>query len=258
MPPYPGKSFNKKSPPAVISGKRHGLLVAIKPARRKKWGLYWLCKCDCGKTSEVLAGNFNKTKSCGCQNHKIKHGFSRRGQPGGVHAVWAAMLQRCGNKNNKHFKDYGGRGITVCSRWFSFENFLKDMGDRSSKTTLERKDNQKGYSPDNCKWATRAEQSRNKRTTRLFTWERATKCLSDWARHFGIHERTLHKRLASGLSFEEAINRPYGKGNFITFRGQTKNTSAWAREVGLKQATLQRRFEKGWPVERALQEKVRG
>lgn len=235
-----------------ITGLRNGLLVAVRSVGRKKWGYYWLCKCDCGKTTEVLVSNFFKTKSCGCLRHRTKHGFLVKGKSRGVYAVWAAMLQRCLNPKHKHYASYGGRGIRVCVRWFGFKNFLKDMGERPPKTSLERKDNNQGYSPGNCKWATQKEQTRNTRQNHLLTLNGQTKCIADWAEHFKIRESLLRSRISDGLSLEQALNRPYGSGKFITFNGHTRSISSWARELGLEPSALIRRLSKGWSLEKAL------
>lgn len=109
------------------------------------------------------------------------------------------MLKRCTNAAHTHYKDYGGRGIAVCERWQNFQAFLDDMGERPSGSTLERKDNNRGYEPDNCKWASRSEQARNRSTTKLNEdLVRCTKVaiergvsLSDLARGLGVSLTTL-------------------------------------------------------------------
>ena len=118
------------------------------------------------------------------------------------------MKGRCHNPNNKNYNDYGGRGITVCHRWQKFENFLADMGKRPVDMTLDRVDNNGNYSPENCQWATRAQQSNNKRCVQLFVHNNQAKSLAQWARLCGINTTTLQSRLKNGWSFELAISTP--------------------------------------------------
>ena len=148
-------------------GKRFQFLTVLSETRMrdKRNVLGWKCLCDCGKTFNVYKCNLKlgHTESCGCMQikNRTKHSLSKTK----VYAVWIMMKARCLNKNNKSYEYYGGRGITVCKRWMKFENFIKDMGERPNNLTLERINNNKGYSPSNCKWATMSEQAKNRRAT---------------------------------------------------------------------------------------------
>lgn len=125
------------------------------------------------------------------------------------YAVWKQMRQRCSNPNNHAFQHYGGRGIAVCDRWQSFENFLADMGSRPSpKHSLERKDNLLGYSPGNVKWSTKSEQMRNTRVNHILTARGISQCLAAWAELAGIAESTIRKRCRLGWTHERAIFSP--------------------------------------------------
>lgn len=133
----------------------------------------WLCKCKCGNTTVVrrnkLVGNY--TKSCGCKqfiglpNNKT-HGLSKNN----IYAIWSNMKARCNNPKHEKFKDYGGRGIKVCKEWNdSFINFLNDMGFQPNKSySIDRIDVDGNYCPENCKWSTPLEQSKNKRIHKEF------------------------------------------------------------------------------------------
>lgn len=119
---------------------------------------------------------------------------------------WRCMKARCDNQNDEHHrKFYFDRGITYCERWKSFENFLADMGERPEGATLERKDNNKGYSPDNCEWATRKTQCRNRRSNLTYTINGKTQIATDWATEYGMLGSKVHQRLGYGWTIEEAL-----------------------------------------------------
>lgn len=128
--------------------------------------------------------------------------------------VWRAMHNRCYDSNVKSFKDYGGRGITVCDRWHGrqgFHAFLADMGEKPEGATLDRIDNNGPYSPENCRWATRYEQASNKRNNRWITANGQTKTLSQWARDLNTSTGLILYRLKAGMSEEQAVTKPVSK-----------------------------------------------
>lgn len=160
-----------------LSNKKFGKWTVVEKAGSYRGSSIYKCVCDCGSIKNVLRPNLisGKTKSCGCGKSeavalkKITHGQSRKKNQKAtkVYTIWSSMLNRCNNKNNSAYKNYGGRGINVCDRWLKFENFLQDMGEPKSNESIDRIDNNKGYFPENCRWATAKIQNRNKSNTKL-------------------------------------------------------------------------------------------
>lgn len=125
-----------------------------------------------------------------------------------IYGIWCAMITRCRNPNCKAYPNYGGRGITVCKRWQRFENFYADMGDRPEGMCLERRDNDKGYSPANCVWASRVTQGRNRRGRHRLKVDGVEKTMSEWAEETGISVGTIWQRINKGWTPREAVRIP--------------------------------------------------
>lgn len=134
-------------------------------------------------------------------------------------ASWTTTVQRCTNPNNPDFKYYGARGIHVCERWRVFENFLTDMGPRPPGMTLERVDVNGPYSPENCVWATRAQQAANRRANTLITWDGRTQCVAHWERELGLRPGTLKARLTRlNYDVQTAMTKPVKCGGRVQGR----------------------------------------
>lgn len=188
-----------------LTGQRFGRLTALRPEYRKHRG--WACRCDCGATTWVLTAALinNNTKSCGCAKHKHGHGAEHPL----TYRIWVEMRRRCRSLHRPAYGNYGGRGINVCPEWHDYAVFLKDMGEAPENATIERIDNNRGYAPNNCRWATRAEQNNNKRSNRRIQALGKTQTIAQWSRETGIHKDTLWRRLTKlGWSPERALTEP--------------------------------------------------
>lgn len=188
-----------------LAGTRSGKLLVMAMDGKIDNATAWLCRCDCGrevrlKTSWVHPGNRRQRLSCGCYRGEAHR--THGGSASDEFRIWAEMRKRCSNPKQKSWQHYGGRGISVCDRWQSFENFLADMGQRPSKGhSIDRIDNDGNYEPGNCRWATKSEQVRNTRRTKLS--EVAVTCIrvlagrgasrSVLAESFGVSESAISK-----------------------------------------------------------------
>lgn len=193
---------------------KFGLLTVLgdDPADRK----YRLCRCDCGAGKRVRIDHLRngKTISCGCERArrssartaKLHAANTTHGLSGTrVYVIWLGIKQRCRNPNTLHFERYGGRGIAICERWLKFENFYADMGEPPEGMTIERIDNDKGYEPGNCRWATRREQQNNRSVNRIIEFDGRRATVAQWARELGIHRNTLDQRLDARWDLDRAF-----------------------------------------------------
>ncbi len=197
-----------------LTGKVFGRLTVLDFVGRNSHGAYlWICYCECGNTIEAIGSDLkDRKKHCGCQTAANKkgvnrtHGLSRHP----VFKIWERMISRCHNPKDWAFAYYGGRGIRVCKRWrTSPETFIADMGERpSNKYTVNRKDNDGNYDPENCEWATDTEQARNTRRNHLVTIGGETLCLSAWCERFKVSPALVHCRLRYGWTIEKALATP--------------------------------------------------
>ena len=174
---------------------------------------FWKCECECGSVLVVSSCNLvrGNTKSCGClQIERTKKALTTHGRSDAtIYNMWRTMVNRCYNKTQDSYSNYGGRGMAVCKRWLKFENFLDDMGDRPFlNAQIDRIDNNKGYQPDNCRWVTPKENARNKLNTIMLFWEGKETPLIELGEKYGVHYKCLYKRIRSGWTIEKALLTP--------------------------------------------------
>lgn len=196
--------------------------------------------CDCGAEKEMLISNvaLGKSKSCGCLSIETTADRARTHGMTGTpeYRTWNNMWNRCTNPITSRYERYGGRGITVCARWLSFENFLEDMGSRpSAKHSIERGDVNGNYEPGNCRWATKKEQSRNTSTNLFVEYQGERKCVAEWCEQIGIPYSTFIQRLRRGIPLEQVFDTSedgFSKKSIVV-DGVSKLTTEWMRDAGI-------------------------
>ena len=230
------------------TGMRFGKLTVIEYAgSNAKQHSLWLCKCECGKTTIVRGGNLTSgnTTSCGCKDH---HLAKTR-----IYDIWHGMKSRCYRKNHVHYKNYGGRGISVCDEWkndfMSFYDWAIKNGYDDS-LTIDRINNDGNYCPENCRWVTQQEQMNNTRFNRNITFNGETHTLTEWSRICGISISSLYYRIRSGWELEKVFGTPSTERLFVTINGETKTPAEWERVYGVSRKTVWERVKNGWnPVD---------
>lgn len=175
---------------------------------------FWLCECSCDNhTRKIIARHSlvsGNSKSCGCLSaEETSKRISTHKMSGSrLHNIWKSMKERCYNINHNQYKDYGGRGISICEEWkdnfISFYNWAISNG-YSDDLTIDRIDNNKNYCPENCKWSTRKEQNNNQRTNHLLTYNHKTQTMAQWAEEIGLNPHTLQTRISRGWSVQDAF-----------------------------------------------------
>ena len=242
----------------VQPGHRFGRYAVLYEVERRDGRRRFLCRCDCGaeKAVRLEALRSGAVVSCGCYNRQIsreantKHGLSEKR----VYRIWTGIKGRCLNPNNAEHRNYGWRGITICAEWMTFEPFHEwamANGYRDD-LTIERKDNDGPYSPDNCTWVPQEDQRRNTRRVQRVWLNGQGMTLRQWARAVGMHPSTLQGRLKTGIALEEALKPPVRLDQRIGFRGQANTVAEWSRITGIEDATIRQRLKRGWSIEQAL------
>lgn len=215
-----GRTVRKSpgTPPKV--GQTFGRLTIKRKVLLNRPGTWWECQCSCGLiviqiSSRLTSGN---TRSCGCLRREVlsKLYSTHKDTKSREYSAWCSMIDRCCNEDSRAYPSYGGRGIVICKQWrHNYPRFLEDMGRRPGDGyTLERIDVNGNYEPSNCRWATWAEQNRNKRSNRKVTVRGVTKNLSDWSRLSENNINTIKDRLNRGWDVELAVFLPAQKRGF--------------------------------------------
>lgn len=204
---------------ADITGLQFGRLTVMARAPRTGSAARWVCRCECGNETIAWGQNLRngRSQSCGCRQkeaaakiaplaHAANTTHGKTNTP--EFKAWRSIIDRCTNPNIEHFHNYGGRGITICERWMTFENFYSDVGNRPSPDhSIERINNNGNYEPSNCKWATRTEQANNRRTNRLIEYKGQTLTAAEAARLTGIPVRTIRQRLRRGWTDAASLSQ---------------------------------------------------
>lgn len=193
-----------------LVGNKYGRLLVIESCGQERKGTHYMSKvrCECGKEylvpdTELIYGRRTSCKECShpTQTHGKTHTK--------LFDVWQSMKQRCYDKHNNNYKNYGGRGIRICDEWLSnfmnFYNWAMDNGYQKG-LSIDRIDVNGNYEPSNCRWVTMKEQASNKRNNHLITYKGETKHLQYWANKFNINSTTIYNRLKSGWDIEKAFN----------------------------------------------------
>lgn len=194
-----------------LTGQQFGRLTVLKRDENKGKFITWLCQCDCGNTTIVRGTDLKSGKilSCGCLRksgcHRSHNMTNTR-----LYRIWGNIKSRCTNKNVRQYKDYGGKGIKVCSEWTqSFETFFHwaMANGYADDLTIDRIDVNGDYEPSNCRWATRKEQSLNRSDNHYLTYNDETKTIAEWSEITGIHRATIESRLKAGMTIEQALTK---------------------------------------------------
>lgn len=199
----------------IVNGRLKQLGVGFRVKRDAHRRAVFQCQCGVKFIAIMKNVKSGNTMSCGCFKREVdkyvKHGHATKAKRTPEYTAWHCMKSRCLDKRNADYASYGGRGIRVADSWLLFENFLRDMGIKPAGTSIDRIDNNGNYEPNNCRWATNRQQSRNKRTTINLMFNGKLTPMIDVAKELGITYRAMYFRLRRGWTPEQAISTPTRK-----------------------------------------------
>lgn len=248
-----------------LTGQRFGrwTVVGREPNRVGSSGhikVMWLCKCDCGATRCVDSGSLRsgKSQSCGCYKADVTTDRNRKWQHTDcrLHGIWNNMIDRCYRPSCAAYKNYGGRGIAVCDLWKdSFDEFYEWAHGHGYQPglTIDRRDVNGSYSPENCQWVDRKAQANNRTNNLWIEFNGQRRTAQQWAEQTGLQAQLIAQRIQSGWSIEDALAKPaQQKIKTITVGGVTRTPGEWGELVGLSADAILRRLRLGWSPERAV------
>ncbi len=203
-----------------LTGNRYGRLVAVEHKGYRRGATYWLFACDCGNRKEIAAPGVKSgaVRSCGCLHfercssglNQLKHGDAKKGAVTRLHSIWRGMLKRAGNGYQSADTRYRDRGIGVCEEWSTYPPFKawSELNGYADGLTIDRINNDDSYSPENCRWTTKKEQARNRRSSRILTANGKSQTIAAWSEESGLGASTIHTRLRRGWTLEKALLKP--------------------------------------------------
>ena len=179
-----------------LTGHKVGTLTVIRFDETRGGHAYWIVRCECGIEKSVQSANIQnpRRKSCGCKGGVQIHGLWKHP----LYLTWQNMMTRCYNPNSADWKDYGGRGITVCERWHKVENFVEDMVERPDGYQIDRRNNELGYSKENCQWSTKLQNARNRRNNKIVVYQGKEMSMAEAAELSGVPYLVLSQRVRLG------------------------------------------------------------
>ena len=241
-----------------LQGQSFGRWTVISGSQTRNGFAYWQCQCQCGVVKDVSGVSLAKgdSLSCGCLSRESRpnHGLIKTPE----YQAWDQMKQRV-RPNYQDRDRYYDRGIGIDPKWeSSFQEFYNDMGKKPQGMTLDRIDNDKGYSKDNCRWATFTTQARNKSSNLVITFQGKTQTAAEWIEDLGINAATFYSRIRKGWTPERAITESSDdKTLLIEFDGNKKTIAEWALHLNIGLHIIYQRLKRGWTYEKALSTPVR-
>lgn len=245
-----------------LTGRVFDRLTVIERAENKNDRVYWKCKCCCDDKTICIVSRAElkrgSTRSCGCLQSELSSIRSTtHGKTGSrIYNIWIKMKMRCLNPNDHAYKGYGGRGIVVFKDWVeSFESFYSWAINNgyNDNLSIDRKDNDGDYTPNNCRFVDAKTQCNNRRSNIVLTFNGKSHTIEEWSHIVGINGKTLRYRYHSGWPIEDILTKDIKTGQMLSYNGETHTVCEWSQIVGIKDTTLFNRINRyGWDIEKAL------